>query len=367
MSVAGRLIVYARHQAPQLRAPDTSCMATLVAPLVTVLMPVRNGAAHLEMAASSILRQSLEALELLVVDDGSTDATPSILARLAAADRRVRVLRQGAEGLVAALNRGLREAKAPLVARMDADDIAAPYRLERQMAAMDSGVALAGSAWRVIGPGGVVRRVVQPPLTDAEIRAAQRRANVIGHPTVMLRRDAVLDLGGYRPAFLHAEDYDLWLRLLGRHRAMCLPEVLLDYREHPGQSAWRNLEQRILSEMGALAAHACRESGLPDGGEGDAPIDRARLRQMGMTEEAIRAGVIGRALGSAKNARAAGFPAAMRAAAQLGLRQPGLQVRTRVHFLLLGAQAAIAPVVSSGRGFRLPLRGRESRRQPPAM
>ena len=318
-------------------APPLKCDA----PLVTVLMPVRNGAAYLETAASSILRQTLAALELLVVDDGSADATPSILARLAAADARVRVLRQDAEGLVAALNRGLREARAPLVARMDADDIAAPHRLERQMAAMDPGVALAGSAWRVIGAAGEVRRVVRPPLTDGEIRAAQRNTNVIGHPTVMLRRDAVLALGGYRPAFLLAEDYDLWLRLLDRHRAICLPEALLDYREHPGQSAWRNLQQRIFSEMGALAAQARRKSGLPDCGDGAAPIDRARLRQMGMTEAAIRAGVISRALGSAKDARAAGFPDAMRAAVQLGLRQPGLLVRTRVHFLLLGGHAAV--------------------------
>ncbi len=311
------------------------------APLVTVLMPVRDGAAYLQAAASSILTQTLDALELLVVDDGSTDATPSILAQLEAADARIRVLRQGPEGLVAALNRGLREAKAPLVARMDADDVAAPNRLELQLAAMESGVALVGSAWRVIGPGGAVRRVVQPPLSDADLRAALGKACVIGHPTVMMRRDPVLDLGGYRPAFLLAEDYDLWLRLLDRHLVMCLPEVLLDYREHPGQAAWRNLQQRIVSEMGAIAAHACRQSGRPDHGDGDAPIDRARLRQMGMTEEAIRAGVIARALGSAIDARAAGFPAAMRAAVELGLRQPGLLVRTRLHFLLLGAQAAI--------------------------
>ncbi len=307
------------------------------APEVTVLLPVRNGAAFLAAAADSILRQSLRALELLVVDDGSTDGTPAILAGLAAADARVRVLTQGPLGLVPALNRGLHAAAAPLVARMDADDLAAPERLARQAAALAAapGLALVGSAWRVVGRDGRERRVVRPPAGDGGIRAALRRANCLGHPTIMLRRDAALAVGGYRPAFLLAEDYDLWLRLLERGQAACLPDVLLDYREHPGQSAWRDLEQRILSEMGAQAAACCRAAGRPDRADDPAPIDRARLGRMGLSEQEIAAGVIARALGAAKDARAAGRSA--EAAARLGLQQPGLRLRTRLHLLLLAA------------------------------
>ncbi len=294
-------------------------------------------------AAESILRQSLRALELLVVDDGSTDGTSAILARLAAADPRVRVLTQGPRGLVAALNRGLHAASAPLVARMDADDLSAPERLARQAAVLAAapGVALLGSAWRVVARDGRERRVMRLPMDDAAIRAAMMRANCLAHPTVMLRRDAVLALGGYRPAFLLAEDYDLWLRLLERHQAACLPDVLLDYREHPGQSAWRSLEQRILSEMGAQAAAACRAAGRPDWGGDPSPIDRDRLRRMGLTDPEIAAGVVARALGAAKDARAAGHSPA--AAAALGLQQPGLRLRTRLHFRLLSVAGRMPP------------------------
>jgi hypothetical protein len=154
----------------------------------------------------------------------------------------------------------------------------------------------------------------------------------------MFRREAVLAVGGYRPAFVLAEDFDLWLRLMDRYRAACIQEVLLDYREHGGQSAWRGLEQRILSEMGALAAWRCRLAGRPDEGDGTAPIDRARLRRMGMGEAEIAAGVVARALGAAKDARAAGQGAAMRQAARLGLRQPGQRARTRAHLLALWLQ-----------------------------
>jgi hypothetical protein len=316
------------------------------APAVTVLLPVRNGAAYLEAAIASILRQTFTNFELLVVDDGSTDATQAILAGLA--DPRVRVLRQDPLGLVPALNRGLYEARAPLIARMDADDIAHPERLAHQEALLAAcpEVALVGSGWRVVAPDGSTRRVVVPPASDAGLREALGRANAIAHPTVMFRRDAVIAAGLYRPAFLLAEDYDLWFRLSERHELACLPEVLLDYREHAGQSAWRSLEQRICSEVGAQAAHRLRLSGHPDHGDDPAPIDHARLRTMGLTDPEIAAGLIARALGAAKDARAAGNREAMRAAIRLGLRQPGLRLRTRTHFALL---PLLAPS-PSGRG-----------------
>lgn len=302
---------------------------------------MRNGAATLAAAARSILGQSFADFELLIVDDGSSDGTAGVMAALAGEDGRVRVIRQAALGLVAALNRGLDAAAGALVARMDADDLAHPARLARQAEAMAArpAVALLGSGWRVVGADGATRRVATPPPGDAALRVAMAGANALAHPTVMMRREAALCVGGYRAAFVLAEDYDLWLRMMDRHEAASIPEVLLDYREHGGQSAWRDLEQRILSEMGALAAAGRRRAGQADLGDGAAAMDRARLALMGLNPAAISAGVAARALGAAKDARAAGFGRAMREAARLGLGERGTALRTRAHFALLWAQS----------------------------
>ena len=119
-------------------------------------------------------------------------------------------------GLIAALNLGLEQAKGEWVARMDADDIARPTRLERQLAFAQHHprAAAIGSFWQVIGADGAVKRIHAPPTAPAAIAASLRSENPLAHPTMLLRRAAVLARGGYRPAFLQAEDYDLWLRLV---------------------------------------------------------------------------------------------------------------------------------------------------------
>src|ERR1700710_2718911 len=121
-------------------------------PAVSVVLPVRNGARYLGLAVESILAQTLSDLELLIVDDGSEDETPMILARMAQADPRVRVLSGPPLGLVAALNRGIHAAGSSFIARMDADDIAWPDRLARQMTLLNSetNAAAVGTGWRVV-------------------------------------------------------------------------------------------------------------------------------------------------------------------------------------------------------------------------
>jgi glycosyltransferase involved in cell wall biosynthesis len=312
-------------------------------PSVSVVLPVRDGARYLGQAIASILGQTWRDLELLALDDRSADETPAILARAAAADPRVRVLAAPRAGLVAALNHGIGQARGRYVARMDADDVAHRGRLAAQVAALDTSprLALVGSAWREIGPDGTAGRVVRQPLSAADIRLALRRANPIGHPTVMLRRATVLAAGGYRPAFRLAEDFDLWLRLAERHDLANLAEPLLDYRIHPAQSAWRDVEQRAVSEVAALAAASRRREGLPDGADGEAPADRALLRRLGVAEADIAAGVLGRALGSAKEALSRGQGVAARGFVAVALRQPGLHPRTRLHLHLLRLRAAL--------------------------
>ncbi len=312
-------------------------------PLVTVLMPVRDGARFLAAAIGSILGQSLQSFEFLICDDGSTDATPRILADHAAQDARIRLVPLGAVGLVAALNTGLRLARAPLVARMDADDLAWPERLERQVALSTAypDAAAIGSGWRLVDVAGRSRGVVAPPVEPQEIEHALQARNCLAHPTMLLRRDAVLAAGGYRSAFLGAEDYDLWLRLTEHHPLRALAAPLVDYREHAGQVTWSALEQRILSELGALAAARWRRAGRTEPAMTRA-IDAALLRDLGVGDDETAAALIGGALGAAREALARGQNQAVRAALALLRSQPGLKSRTRLHAAWLGLRAQVS-------------------------
>jgi len=156
-----------------------------------------------------------------------------------------------------------------------------------------------------------------------------------------LRRAAVLDTGFYRGAFRHVEDFDLWLRLSERHNLMNLPESLLAYRQHAGQSSWQELEQRSLSELGALVVAEQRRAGGDDPADRVPLIDRGFLRDIGVSEAAITRHLTVRAMDAAKEAIAAGHPGSARAAIELLLRQPGLHPRTRLHAWLLRLRAGL--------------------------
>jgi len=207
------------------------------APLVTVLLPAYNSAAHLGEAIHSVLAQTHRDLELLVIDDGSTDATPQLMATIT--DPRVRYIRhERNRGLVAVLNEGLELARGAYVARMDGDDVMRPRRLAEQVRTLneDPGVAVVAGTVDLIdadGRSAGVWATDRSTLTEAGIRRMMPRTNCIAHPSVMIRRSA---LGGlrYNPAQPGAEDWDLWLRMLARGaRIVKIDTPLLDYRIHP--------------------------------------------------------------------------------------------------------------------------------------
>lgn len=206
-------------------------------PRITVLMPALNGADYLREAVDSVLAQTMDAFELLVIDNASTDATPDILR--GCGDARLRVLRnERTVPLPVSLNRGLREARAPLVARLDADDIAKPQRLERQLAALRPGVALLGTWWDDFWQQDGARQIVPGPETAIEHNAIVESlagGNPIAHPSVMLDRQVALAAGGYPEDFAYAQDYALWLRLARNHRLAVLPERLVMIRTHAAQ------------------------------------------------------------------------------------------------------------------------------------
>jgi glycosyltransferase involved in cell wall biosynthesis len=218
-------------------------------PSVSVVMAVYNGEPWLDEAVGSILRQSLTDLEFIVVDDGSTDGTPRRLA--AVGDGRLSVLSQSRGGQTAALNRGLRAARAPLIARIDADDVALPERLVRQAAflAAHPDVGLLGTAAREIAPDGAVVQTLTPPCDDAAVRRALMRMNPFIHSSVMFRRGVVDAVGMYDESFAVAQDYDLWLRMSRVTRLANLPDALVLRRLAPGRLSSARDTTRLRDEV----------------------------------------------------------------------------------------------------------------------
>jgi GT2 family glycosyltransferase len=203
-------------------------------PSLSVILPVKNLERFLAEAIESVLLQTFRDFELLVCDDGSTDGSVAIAEAFAVKDSRVRVLRQESMGLVRILNYGLEQASAPLVARMDGDDVALPKRFEKQVGFMAAhpDCVLVGSSAQTMDEEGWPVAAWTVPTEHEQIDGAHitgQQVNVI-HPTTVYRRAMVLQVGGYRPVGKVCEDVDLWLRLAEIGRLANLPEQMLRYR-----------------------------------------------------------------------------------------------------------------------------------------
>jgi glycosyltransferase involved in cell wall biosynthesis len=265
-------------------------------PDVSILLPVRNEARHLPDALASLFRQSFASWELVAVDDSSSDGTLSILEAAARSDHRVRILRSPGLGLVAALNAGLAQCRAPLVARMDGDDISHPRRLELQTALLGSepGLGLVACTFRHfprhhIGKGMIAYESWQNGLAshDEIIHDIYVESPFV-HPSVMFRKDAVVALGGYRETGW-AEDYDLWLRMAAAGvRFARLRETLFFWRERP-ERATRNLPEYAREAFRACKAHHLRKDFLK--GEGEVILAGAGAEGRGWRRALAREGI----------------------------------------------------------------------------
>jgi hypothetical protein len=227
-------------------------------------MAVHNAGPLVARAIASIQAQTLRDLELLIVDDGSTDEGPSIMQRSSIADPRIHVHTQDHAGQAAALNLGCARARGKLIARMDADDVALPERLAAQAARMQDApdLGLLGGAAIVVDEFDRELHELRYPTSDSEIRRSLPMDCPFAHPAVMLRNEVFQRTGGYRSAFAPADDYDLWLRIAEHHRLANLPQAVLRYRVHAGQLSQMQVEQQLLAAIGAqLAARLRRTSG----------------------------------------------------------------------------------------------------------
>jgi GT2 family glycosyltransferase len=204
-------------------------------PRVTVLLPVWNGERYLREAIDSILSQTFRDFEFLIINDGSTDSSPAILASYH--DPRIRVVNNATNlGLTRTLNHGLSLVTGEYTARQDADDISEPNRLARQVAYLDAHrqVALVGCSYKKIGPSGEELGDRPLPTDCSDLRWALLFYNPFIHSAVMFRQELVKNtVGRYNEAFPYVQDYDLWSRIARGLPVANLPEYLVKYRHSP--------------------------------------------------------------------------------------------------------------------------------------
>jgi glycosyltransferase involved in cell wall biosynthesis len=194
-------------------------------PRVTVLIGAYNNASTLPRAIGSILQQTVRELELIVLDDGSTDTTAAVVG--AVDDDRVRYVPLEHMGIARSLNLGIDQASAPLVAVQDADDWSEPQRLERQLAVLEgeTDVAVVGGLMREVDETGA-ELATRTRFAVGDVNGILMRYNPLPNTCAAFSREAVQEVGGYDARYRYAAEYDLWLRVAERHRIVVLNELL---------------------------------------------------------------------------------------------------------------------------------------------
>ncbi len=225
-------------------------------PRVSVVMAVHNGERFVDDAIASILGQTYDDFELVVVDDGSTDATHRIVESLAAADERIRVHTQQNVGYAETLNVGWRLARGEYIAVLDADDLAEPGRLARHVAYLDDHpeVGVVGGSLLLVTDDGRPFYVAVYPASAAEVAEALKTQCALGHTATLMRRSILEELGGYRSGVPQAEDYDLWLRVSEHYPIVNLPDIVGRYRIHDTNASHgirRSAESMLLVQADA--------------------------------------------------------------------------------------------------------------------
>jgi glycosyltransferase involved in cell wall biosynthesis len=210
----------------------------LPGPKVSVVMSAYNAAAYLDEAVSSILNQTFRNFEFIIINNGSSDDTGSILEKYQKVDDRIRVYYREQQGLALALNCGCRLARGEYIALMDADDISYPQRLERQLEYVETHpqIGILGTWIFKIDKSGAVIGTWRPPTNPKTLKWTHFFGVCVAGSTVLMRREIIEELDFFRTDLRACEDADLWLRASSITEFGNVPEVLHKYRVWPGSN-----------------------------------------------------------------------------------------------------------------------------------
>lgn len=272
-----------------LRSRPPPVTVARAAPAVSVLMAVRNGAQFIDEAIASVLGQTIADLELVLVDNGSRDGTAARVASWSRRDSRLLPFRLDRPGLARSLNYAASKARAPVLARLDADDVAEPGRLEVQLAALaaDPALGVIGSNALLIDARGRRLGEVRRPSGRETVRAYLADGNPFVHSSVLIRRSVFDQVGGYRDGLSIAEDLDLWIRLAEVTELDVVPEILVRYRMHNGSMMRRRAARAVLAEVCVRAGAAARNAGSAEPFLEGRPQLRRALAQLGIERAAF--------------------------------------------------------------------------------
>jgi len=231
---------------------------------VSIVCPIHGDGKYLFNTLDSIKSQSFRgSFEVILILDRCSSEVSATIAKFRDS-LNIKVISSNNPGLVEALNTGLQIATGKYVARIDSDDLMAPSRIERQLEFLEANqqITVLGSSVTEINEHGVVIGKRDYPTESIEMHNLLSKQCTIAHPSVMFRRDEILDLGGYRPFFENAEDYDLWLRVRECGEIISTFETLTFYRIHPGQISTLLLEQRIFGSYSARINSILERNGM---------------------------------------------------------------------------------------------------------
>lgn len=231
-------------------------------PVVSVIMPVYNASRYLSDAIKSILNQNFKDFEFIIIDDDSSDNSAEIVNRYQ--DNRIILVRNSRNlGVARTLNKGIELAKGKYIVRMDADDISAPRRLERQVRFMDTNphIGISGGWVRLFGNGcSVIARV---PQDSQEIAAYMVFENPLWHMTVIMRKDLIEKYNlRYDPSFTRSEDYDLWTKAAQYFSIANIPKVIVKVREHSNSATRANWDE-VTAQTETILGRMLLRSGIP--------------------------------------------------------------------------------------------------------